>query len=248
MEPKLLEKLAEAVENTGHLVMRNESSLLIEPINVRVECEVGERNQHQQGMVIAINIKATHEYLFPSGIRDSLAGIGVDEEEALSYGAAVWIDGVFSVIHELFVPPDKAGESVTRLDMVSKNQESGEEFAWKLYLGPIQATGFWRERITDERETFLVERLINEISSELYYKRMIGIKMFVSKLPDGSIHADCWLNNENWMEGLNALYWFAEEWENQNVFGALKQFMIIMPCQWSEIANADKIKKSLPEQ
>ena len=48
------------------------------------------------------------------------------------------------------------------------------------------------------------------------------------------------------MEGLSALYWFAEEWNDIESFASLKQFMIVKPCDWGEIENAEELKQPLP--
>lgn len=72
------------------------------------------------------------------------------------------------------------------------------------------------------------------------------MKIYISKLPSNEIYGDCLLNNQEWKDGLNALYWFAEEWKDVKSYAAMKQFVIIKPCEVSEIANAEKIRQSLP--
>jgi hypothetical protein len=90
--------------------------------------------------------------------------------------------------------------------------------------------------------------MLSAIVSELYEKKIVWIKSYICKMPDGSIQGDCWLNNQNWVDGLNALYWFAEEWKDTKSYTSMKQFIIIKPCEWSEIKNAEKLKQSLPPQ
>src|SRR3981189_1292113 len=100
--PKLsmsfLEHLAREIEKTGHTVIQAESSLLVEPINVKIESEIGERVEHDNGsqhsVVISVSIKATNEQLFPEGIWDCLAGGGENDDEAFSFAAEVWTQGV----------------------------------------------------------------------------------------------------------------------------------------------------------
>lgn len=244
-----LEHLAQAVENTGHTITRGESFLIVEPINLKIEAEIGGRNEHNvngtYSVVLTISIRATHEEMFPGGIWDCLAGVGRNDEEAFSYAAHLWTEGVFWTIHELFVATETKDSQILKLEMLTRNQETGEEFGWKLYAGALQTTGELAGR-TELDKTILVQKLLNEISSITTEKKLFWIKIYIAKLSETDIQGDCWLNNQDWIEGLNALYWFAEEWQNIKSYAAMKQFVIIKPCEVSEIANADQIRQSLP--
>ena len=246
---ELLEHLAQAVERTGHTVTRDESFFTVEPINLKIEAEIGDRKEYnsngKQTVVLTLSIKATHEQLFPVGIWDRLAGFGINDEEAFSYAAYVWTEGIFWTIHEILVPTETKSSQVLRLEMLTRNQETGEEFGWKLYVGALQATGALAEH-TDLNQTILVQKLLNEISSMATEKRLFWIKIYIAKLSETDIQGDCWLNNQEWMEGLNALCWFAEEWQDITSYAAMKQFVIIKPCEVSEVESADKIRQSLP--
>jgi hypothetical protein len=183
--------------------------------------------------------------MFPGGIWDCLAGFGRNDEEAFAYAARVWTEGVFWTIHEILVPTETEDCPVLKLEMLTRNQETGEELGWQLYLGAFQTSGEFLGR-TDLDETTLVQKLINQISSITTEKKLFWIKIYIAKLSETEIQGDCWLNNQDWMEGLNALYWFAEEWQDIKSYAAMKQFVIIKPCEVSEIANADQIRQSLP--
>ena len=162
-----LEHLAQTVERTGHTVTRGESFFTVQPINVKIETEIGERNEHnvngEHSVVLNISIKATHEQMFPEGIWECLAGVGRTDEETYSYAANVWTEGVFLTIHEIFVPIETKDFQVPRFDMLTRNQETGEEFGWKLYLGAFQAAGEFSAR-TDLDETILVQKLLRACS------------------------------------------------------------------------------------
>jgi hypothetical protein len=249
---EFLELLAQEIERTGHIVNRNGSSLLVEPIHLKIECDIGERIEHnvneQYKVLFSISIKATHEHLFPDGIWDCLAGFGGSDQEAFTYAAQVWTDCVFPPIHEILVPIETADMEVQRLDLVSRNEASGEVFAWKMHLGALHAMGeFWDQRDNLETE-ILFKKMHDAIVVELSERRLIWIKAYICIMPDGSIRGDCWLNNKDWLEGLNALFWFAEEWKAVDTYTALKQFMVIKPCEWSEIKDAEKLRQSLPRQ
>jgi hypothetical protein len=246
----LLEHLADEVQKTGHAVRREGASLVVEPVNLKLDCEIGERNEHNVNgvfsVVYSVSIKATHERLLPGGIWDSLAGFGTSDDQAFSYAARVWTSGVFPPIHEILVTAETPGFGVPRLNLVSRNEETGEVFAWKLYLGDLQATGDFAERTETLEIDVLPKRMFDAIVSELYEKKLVWVKAYICKMPDGSLHGDCWLNNQDWVEGLNALYWFAEEWGETRAYTSMKQFMIIKPCEWDEVENAEELKRSLP--
>lgn len=246
---EFLEHLAQAVESTGHPVTRNESFFIVEPINLKIEAEIGDRKEYnsngEQSVVLTTSIKATHEQMFPGGIWDCLAGFGRDDEEALAYAARVWTEGIFWTIHETLIPTETEDCPVLKLEMLTKNQETGEELAWELYLGALQASGEFLGR-TDLDEMTLVQNLLNEISSVTTEKRLYWLKTYIAKLSQTDIQGDCWLNNQDWIEGLSALYWFAEEWTDIKSYAAMKQFVIIKPCEISDIENVDQLRQSLP--
>jgi hypothetical protein len=249
----LLEHIAREIEKTGHTVTRTESSLRVEPINIRIESEIGERVEHdneggRHSVVISISIKATNEQLFPEGIWDCLAGVGENDDEAFVFAAEVWTQGVFAPIHEVLVATETPALEVPRLSFVTRNDESGEHFPWKLYLGALQASGEFIERASSIDENVLVQRMFTAITGELYEPRFVWIKAYIAKSVDGSLHGDCWLNNQDWMEGLSALYWFAEEWTEIKSFASLKQFMIVKACDWDEIENSEELKQALPRR
>jgi hypothetical protein len=231
-------------------VIQAESSLLVEPINIRIESEIGERVEHhndgQHSVVISVSIKATNEQLFPEGIWDCLTGVGENDDEAFSFAAEVWTQGVFAPIHEVLVPTETPMLEVPRLCLVTRNDESGEHFPWKLYLGALQASGGFIDRASTIDQNVLVQRMSSAIIGELFEPRFIWIKAYIAKSVDGSLHGDCWLNNQDWMEGLSALCWFAEEWGDIESFASLKQFMIVKACDWGEIENAEELKQALP--
>jgi hypothetical protein len=246
-----LEHLAEEVERTGHTVHRHESYFVVEPINLKIEHEIGERREHtsdgQRRVVITIGIKATHDEMFPDGIWDCLAGIGENDDDAFSYAAQVWTRGVFPPIHEILVPTETPSLSVQRVDLVSRCEDSGDTLAWKVYLGELQVVGDFSDREDINDNSILLRRMFNELTPELSRKRLIWIKAVIGKSPDGSAQGDCWLNNQDWVEGLSALYWFADEWQVVG-FTYIKQFMIVKPCGWSDIENAEKLKQALAQR
>ncbi len=243
-----IEHLAVEIEQTGHKVTWAGTGFSIEPIGLKVDAGVGERVVHDGfdgiTVVFTIRIKATHDIMFPEGIWDELAGFGVDDDEAFSYASMIWASGTFPPIHEILVPTATEGFPVKRLDLVSRNDETGELLAWHLYLGPLQAnvpaeTREWPEDI-------LMKRLFTRITSVLSAPELLWIKLFISKLPDNLKQGTCWLNNMEWPEALSDLYDFADEWGTVETPVLVKQFMIVKPTEWNE--NSEKLTRSLPRE
>jgi hypothetical protein len=246
---EFLEHLAQEVEKTGHGVQRGGTSFSLESINLQIGVTIGEKQEHnlnnEYSVVYQLSIKVSHSELFPDGIWDCLAGVGANDDEAFSNAAQSWVWGSFLVIHEILVPTETKDFNVSRLDLLTRNLETGEEFAWKLFLGPLQAAGEYYEIKDSFEETILVQKLLSSISSVAVEKRLIWIKIYIGKV-NNEINCDCWLNNQDWIEGLNDLYWFAEELPGSKNYAAVKQFIIIKPCEISDLNNPQKIRNALP--
>lgn len=244
-----LECLAKEIEKTGHFVKREDSALFVEPLKLKVEAKIGERsesnNENQFSVTYQIEINATHKDFFPDGIYECTVGIGRNDDEAFLYAAENWTWTIFLLIHEIIVNKETEDFNVPRLDLVTRNEDTGEEFAWKLFLGELQFAGEFVEKRDTFDETILVQKILGSLSAELLEKKLFWVKIYLSKLND-EIIADCWLNNHNWIAGLNDLFWYAEEWKEVKMFAALKQFLIIKPCEIEEISNIERLRKSLP--
>lgn len=104
---EFLEHLAQAVERTGHAITRGESFFVVEPINLKIETEIGERIDGQHSVILNLSIRAAHEQACPEGILDCLAGVGENDQQAYAYAANLWTEGVFLTIHEIFVPTEQ---------------------------------------------------------------------------------------------------------------------------------------------
>jgi len=246
---EFLEYLAQEVEKTGHVVKRGDSSILVETINLKIETSVDDKKEHnvnaEYSVVYQITIKAIHEQLFPEGIYDCLAGLGGSENEAFEYAAQNWVWSVFILIHEILVPVETKDFNVPRLNLITRNLDTGEDFGWKLFLGELQLSGEFVNGKEKFEQIILVKKLLGEISAIAIEKRLFWIKIYVGKVVEETM-VDCWLNNADWVEGLNLMHQFAKGLDNHNSYAAMKQFIILKPCEISEIKNADELRKSLP--
>lgn len=246
----LLDYFAEAIERSGHTVSRQETSIVVEPIQLRIEVETLHRTDHEvneQGSVVfSIEVKATHEQ-FPESVILCLAGIGRDEREAFSYAASSWVSLVFWTIHEMLLPSKTPDSGVECMDLLTRNEDTGEEFGWKFYVGPVGTAGdlFAGEGLDN---LILVRRLLGSISSVALGKRVLWLNAYIAKPNNSEIFGECLLNNNEWPNGFNDLHQFASEWADVVSYTALKQFFILKPCELGEIRNHEELRLRLPSQ
>lgn len=227
--------LREELEATGHEVVQTAEQLLVKPIDLTLEVHFDPPTYHTNLVTIPLHVRASHSLLFPQGVYEIVVGMGETLTDAFAYGAGLWVYGSFLTLHELFVPPDQADERILRLDMAAEDTETGQKSDWVIYVGPLLKTGAFQPDNLDQ--TLLVQKLLNAITGELHRQELLWVRGFMAKMPDNRLTGDCWLNNSNWWEGLSALYWFAEEWDKQDVYAALKQFMVIVPSHSPILAH-----------
>ncbi|HEX6278806.1 MAG TPA: DUF6348 family protein [Pyrinomonadaceae bacterium] len=245
----LLDHFAEAIEQSGHTVSRQETSIVVEPINLRIEVATPHRTDHdvngQKSVVFSIEVRATHDEMFSESIKSCLAGIGRDEREAFSYAAGSWVSLVFWTIHEALLPSKTPESGVECVDLLTRNEDTGEEFAWKFYVGQLGAAGdFFPDESLDN--LILVKRLLGSISSVALGKKMLWLSVFIAKPNKTETFGECLLNNNEWADGLKDLHLFASEWNDVVSYTALKQFLILRPCELSEIKNYEGLRAKLP--
>lgn len=244
-----LDHFAAAIEATGHIVSKQESSILVEPIGLTIEAKAASRSDHdtdgRKTVVFSIEVKVTHPETFPEGIDICLAGFGEDERKAFSYVADSWVSIVFWTIHEALLPSKVPDSGVECVDLLTRNEDTGEEFGWKFYVGPVGAAGdFFPDKGLDN--LILVKRLLGSISAVALGKKVLWLSVFIAKPNKTETLGECLLNNNEWGDGLNDLYLFASEWTDVVSYTALRQFFILMPCEINEIKNYEVLRQSLP--
>ncbi|PZR07022.1 MAG: hypothetical protein DI539_24125, partial [Flavobacterium psychrophilum] len=77
---------------------------------------------------------------------------------------------------------------------------------------------------------------------------VIYLKCFVSKAGDGSINADCRLQGQDWIEGTNTLYHFADKLDNKGNFHSRKQFIIVYPRPLEELKKGETFAKEVKDK
>jgi len=246
----LLDHFAAAIEATGHTVSKQEKSILVEPIGLMIEAEAANRTDHdtdgRKTVVFSVEVSTTHQQAFPDQvIKTCLAGFGEDEQKAFAYAADSWVSLVFWTIHEVLLPSKTPDSGVECVDLLTRNEDTGEEFGWKFYVGPVGAAGdFFPDEGLDN--LILVKRLLGSISSVALGKRVLWLSVFIAKPNKTETFGECLLNNNEWADGLKDLHQFASEWTDVVSYTALKQFFILKPCELSEIENYEGLRAKLP--
>jgi hypothetical protein len=230
-----LEHLAQAIESTGHTVARTNTSLLVTPINVLIGYKLESRSESH----LCVSIEASHPVLFPEGMSDTLVGYGKEDDRAYASAATIWTEGVFPVIHELFIPEEKATDLVTRLPLATIYNDE-KTFLSLVYLGPIQATGdFSHDNVVWEEDVYfsmlkIPLRSALNVLHDFDPTKLMCIKCSIFKTPDGTLRYDCWLNNQPWKDGIDLLEEFARTWPVVSSFTGIKQMIAVAPYQSSD--------------
>jgi hypothetical protein len=246
----LLDHFAAAIETTGHSVSKQETSILVEPIGLKIEAEAAHRTDHntdgRKTVVFSIEVSTTHQHAFPHQvIKTCLAGFGEDEQRAFAYAADSWVSLVFWTVHEVLIPSKVPDSGVECVDLLTRNEDTGEEFGWKFYVGPLGGAGdLFPEESPDN--LILANRLLGSISSVALGKKMLWLSVFIAKPNATETFGECLLNNEEWTDGLKQLHLFASEWNDVVSYTALKQFFILKPCELGEIRNYESLRAKLP--
>lgn len=238
-----------SLEATGYSPVAEEERLTFD-FGVHLTAAVSQQEQHPQADVVMLSVRAVHPKHFPEGIHDAAVGIGTDKEAAIQDAARIWVDGAFPVIHEVFNEGEE-NPQVRRLEMARKDMETGETTIWLILRGPVQASGIDPEMLSEkqqeEMESEITKALFNEITGVLTEKRLMWLRCSISRLPDGDIQGDCWLNNENWLEGLNQLYWLADSWPRSAELQRRRQFFLFKPIVRSAVETEALIEKALAQ-
>lgn len=155
----------------------------------------------------------THEY-FDQPMEEGLAGVGINEEAALTAGAQMFVDGILEAVFDAF---DADGESQIR------NQIMGNMHVF---------------RRTSTHETLCVGAAepnmkdlwgIVKESIPLYLgtKRAYWLKLFAS-VSDGKYNCEARLNNIVYPELTQKLYKYVKGWRNKEQFHSEKQFFLFI--------------------
>jgi len=157
------------------------------------------------------------------------AGMGDTLEIAASNAAHQWTEGVLPVVVSWLTRRDQP--DVEHSEMVVAIADTGEQFGWKVHLGPVitlvyAEVGPMPE--TPKSEMFL--KLFNELHPFAAHRTLFWLECFAARYGDGRVDATCRKHNDDWEEGRQALLAYAAEWQPVDApFVSRRQFIIFEP-------------------
>ena len=157
-------------------------------------------------------------------------GLGSTLNEAATNAAHQWIIGVLPVAASYL--NHREHPDVGYSQMVVAIPDTGEQFGWKVHLGPVvmRAWGNVAEPPpTPQNEIYL--KLFNVLHPFAAHKTLFWLECFAARYPDGRVDATCRKHNDDWLEGQQALLLWAHEWpDNPDGFITRRQFIILEPA------------------
>lgn len=233
----IAEYFQKEMTKNGYHAQVNGDSLFFPPLNMDIRFE----HLYSKDYATCVKISISHPSLLPNGLHELAIGMGDSEDTRLASAANSWMQSDFPVVHS-YLCPTQTDLGVKRMELVS--QTGHEQLGWNVLLGPLMIMGEGVEMIEDNEHELFIE-LMNEITTALHSPQVIYLKCFVSKLPDGTVDADCRLLGEDWIEGTNKLLYFAERLNTHGNLHWRKQFMIIYPRPLTELKKGHDLGRDV---
>lgn len=164
---------------------------------------------------------AIHPEFFPEGIEEVSVGMGDTRHAKAQYFAQNYMETVFGPIFES-LSDGLQGE----LDF--RSFPEGKEILWHVASGEMQVQGDWQESELPGY-AFAMDLLSEEIKAKTPNRKINWLKIYAAKQADGSVTAECHLNNEPWPDASKKLELFANEWK-VSTFKSAKQFFTFRRC------------------
>jgi hypothetical protein len=158
---------------------------------------------------------AIHPTYFPNGIEENVVGIGNQLSDKTASVLDNYIGTTFSAIIDCFSDVHNPALDFTDHTGVLWHPKSGD----------TGYQGKWEHRGADPFE-LVKETLKNKLPDQ----KINWLKLYTARQADGSMTAECLLNNEVWDEGRELLMQYARTWPQKGEFLGQKQFIMIRRC------------------
>lgn len=192
---------------------------IITPFNINLQ-------EGKKEIEVNLQFRVQHNSLLPTPLEDSIHGSGKSIEQALGNAVRLWVEGTLPVLHYLHHGPKELSK-VTKIAFSSQEDDRAHNF--DLICGPLQNdTKLAKSIESPENESQIIEALQGPLSSHLTAEGTLCIVAHVSK-NGKDIKSSCTINNKEWSEGSEALYYWADRWGVCNPPKIQKQFFICIP-------------------
>ena len=247
--------IAQILGHYGAAMPVDSDTVFFLPMSMEVVAEVVHEEHRQESVVLGISIAVNVPELPDQSIAVTVFGTGDDIEKAAAFAVFQWFNGVFHVLQSAFDESQPIVEEVGVREMISRDDGTQREFAWKVHLGNIQTLYYGdgsesdSSDYADPGETDLLAAMLGEVSCVSLHADPFWLEIFAAKNNDGTATADCRLYNSPWEDGTAALREYASSWDLPTGIGLMssRQFMFFMPAARGEIEHLDEMHGKFAE-
>lgn len=210
---------AQILLKAGHKHQREGHELML-------ECGIGVQFLLLQSQALNTNevkiiarVVARHPILFPQGWAEYVHALGRDENDALSHGIRMWTQLDLVTLEDLLRRQPRACH-VLKLDFPDA---AGGFFVREVLFGPVAQFARQPKAVDApvEEHPFCPCCLFNNsrqaFSSLLQDGELYAIRLFAVRNEDGSEHADCRVNGEDFAAGAKALESYIHQWPQRGL-------------------------------
>ncbi|SKC40701.1 DUF6348 family protein [Ohtaekwangia koreensis] len=167
--------------------------------------------------IIHLTIAIVHKKYYPNGIIENIVGVGNTISEKIDAALNNFFITIFPVVIE--------GLSDSHNPDVDFKDHNG--ILWHPKIGNLATQGQWSLPPDNESLYNLLKEKIKDI---LHDNKFNWLKIYVARMPNNDIIAECTLNNIAWQDGYIIIYNYAKNWDQAGTFLGLKQFIVVRRC------------------
>jgi hypothetical protein len=237
----------EELSESGLSLQEANGRYLYQPLGLELAIAGLEVTEIEEGVILCPIYEVSHcheESLQP--IRVHAIGFGADLEEAARETAGQWLEGVFPVLHSVYSENEQEA-GVAMSELITADEESGQKYGWRVHLGPVLLRVFGEgdepgsPGAADFASCLKAEISCLDVADELFW-----LECFASRDPDGTVDADCRLNNIEWPEGVSGLLTWANTWPfTPTQMVTKRQLIIFEPVRISSLQGRQELLRHL---
>ena len=213
----LLNKLKQQLTQMGYQVALIEHGVVIEShLTIHLHI-IKDPDLHPSMMAVAVKIE--NEYL-PEGIEENLTGVGETAEVQIDSALKNFLSISFPPVLDVFSESHKS-------DLDFMTEIVGRRILFHPKVGSLGLQGEWT--VAPKQDVFF-ELLKNQLSTQLLDRKFNWLKIYASKLNNGSTHIQCSMNNQDWKEGEQIIQNYVDTWNTPISFLGLKQTIMFRLC------------------
>lgn len=191
----------------------------------------------------------SHDSGEDEGIQVLAAGFADTPAQAFAEAAFQWTTGVFTTVRH-WLQPAQHTCFTGDFHIVVRAEDPGEDFAWRVHLGPILSRNWGDDDAAlDVSTNDIVLALFDSIHPHAAHRTLFWIEAFVVRYPDGTLNSTCRLHNQEWEEGEAALKQWASTWRvADGVMVSARQFLLFEPISPDALPSRTDLENALKKE